>query len=201
MLRMLNRLATALSGRTRAPKPASIAAWTGLGLSLTPFLEYAWHAWIAHGSRPDATRTQHLEHHRTAHTVRDPWEEMRDNAARIAITLVSTGAVLVPIVGRRRSLSLTLGLAAGYALTTLYHAKMHERPPQGRYEEWMWRFHWHHHAVDARVNFGLTNPLFDFVFGTAVVPDEVTIPDRLVPVWLTHDRPGFRIRHRPPTPA
>jgi sterol desaturase/sphingolipid hydroxylase (fatty acid hydroxylase superfamily) len=48
----------------------------------------------------------------------------------------------------------------------------------------MWRFHWHHHAVDARVNFGLTNPLLDFVFGTAVVPNEVELHTKLVPAWL-----------------
>ncbi len=46
------------------------------------------------------------------------------------------------------------------------HARMHKRGPKNRAEEWMWRFHWHHHAADARVNFGLTNPLLDFVLGT-----------------------------------
>lgn len=48
----------------------------------------------------------------------------------------------------------------------------------------MWRFHWHHHAADARVNFGLTNPLLDFALGTAVIPTEVELHPKLMPAWL-----------------
>lgn len=167
------------------------------GLGVTPLLEYAWHAWVAHGHRPDVTRDEHLEHHRTAYTVRDPWEEMGANALRVVGSVIAVNALLAPLLGLRRTVPLGVGLALGYAASTLYHAQMHERAPRTRYEDWMWRFHWHHHAADARRNFGLTNPLFDFVFGTAFVPAEVVLPERLAPVWLTADRPGFKIRRAP----
>ncbi len=74
---------------------------------------------------------------------------------------------------------------------------MHRRAPKGRYEEWMWRFHWHHHATDARVNFGLTNPLLDFALGTAVVPKEVELHPNLAPAWLLDaggEVAGIRVR-------
>jgi hypothetical protein len=174
-------------------------AWSAAGFTLAPLLEYGWHALIAHGKREDPTRREHLEHHRTAYTVRDPWEEIGTNTPRIASIALGVNAVLASVLGLRRTTPLTIGLVAGYAFSTLYHAQMHERAPQTPYEEWMWRFHWYHHATDARANFGLTNPVFDFVFGTAVVPTEVVITERLAPAWLTKEYPGFRIRRNDET--
>ena len=170
--------------------------WTATGLAATPLLEWAWHALVPHGKSDHQSAESHREHHRTAYTVQDPWEEMRDNAPLIGRTLLAAQAALLPLFGAKRSLPLAAGLLAGYAFTTVYHAKMHQRGPQSRWEEWMWRFHWHHHAADARVNFGLTNPVFDFVFGTAVVPEAVEIPECMAPSWLTEDRAGLSIRKR-----
>src|SRR4051812_18529189 len=104
------------------------------------------------------------------------------------------GLVATPVVGPARAAALAAGLLAGYALTTRYHARMHRRAPRTRYERWMWRFHWHHHAVDARANFGLTSPALDFLFGTATVPDGVEVPERLRPAWLREETAGIRPR-------
>ena len=172
-----------------------VLKWTALGLAATPFADYAWHAWVAHGKRPDPSREGHLEHHRTARDVVDPWQEMRENAGRVARTACVAGLGLAAALGAAKAAPITLGLVLGYVGTTLGHARYHERAPRGRVEEWMWRFHWHHHAADARVNFGLTTPIFDFVFGTAVVPETVTIPARMAPAWLAAEgAPGFSVK-------
>ncbi len=165
-----------------------------VGVGVAPFLEYLWHSRVGHGGVKHPSGEAHRDHHKTASTVRDPWEEIGENAPMLGQALAAVSAVLTPFVGARRSVPFSAGLAAGYAFSTWYHARMHIRGPLNRYEEWMWRFHWHHHAADARVNFGLTNPVFDFAFGTAVVPDEVQIPERLRPTWLHEERPGFRIK-------
>lgn len=171
--------------------------WVGLGLAATPLLEYGWHAWIAHGKGSgDPSRAAHLEHHRTAHTEGDPWAEMRENAGRVAGTAAIVGAVLAPVLGPSRSFPLAAGLGVGYVAITLAHARMHVRAPRGAAEEWMWRFHFHHHYADARVNFGLTSPVFDYVFGTAVAPDEVVLPEAALPAWWTGETAGFRVRTR-----
>jgi sterol desaturase/sphingolipid hydroxylase (fatty acid hydroxylase superfamily) len=158
--------------------------WSALGFGAAHVLESAWHRWIAHGKRPDPTRTGHLEHHRIASQPVDVATELRDNAGRFAKTLVGVNLALAPLFGLRRTIPFSIGLTAGLVAVSYYHARMHHRAPRGRYEEWMWRFHWHHHAADARVNFGLTNPLLDFVLGTAVAPREVALHPNLVPVWL-----------------
>ena len=158
--------------------------WASAGFGAAFVLESAWHRFIAHGKRPDPTRATHLEHHRLAADPVDVPAEIRDNAGRFAKTLLGLNVVLAPLIGLRRAVPFSAGLTAGLVAVNYYHARMHRRAPRGRYEEWMWRFHWHHHAADARVNFGLTNPLLDFALGTAVVPDEVTLHAKLVPAWL-----------------
>jgi hypothetical protein len=165
---------------------AGRAAWAAAGLAVTPLVEYAWHRWVAHGQRPDPSREGHLEHHRTARDVVAPWTEIGENAPRLAGVFGGLNVVLGAAIGLSRSLPLTAGLAGGYALTTLYHAEMHRRGPRGALEAWMWRFHWHHHAADGRANFALTPPgcVFDLAFGTATIPEEVAVPERLAPEWL-----------------
>lgn len=162
-----------------------ILGYGALGLATTPLLDYVWHAGLGHERIVEnPTGKEHKEHHRTASTVTPPWEEVRANTGRVGAIALGVGAALGPFVGFTRSIPLATGMVAGYVLITHYHAKMHARPPETAYERWMWRFHWHHHAVDPKVNFGLTSPVFDFVFRTAVVPDEVVIPERMAPAWL-----------------
>lgn len=174
--------------------------WASAGFAAAHVLESAWHRWTAHGKRPDPTRTSHLEHHRKAAEPVDVASEIRENAARFAKTLLGLNLVLAPLLGLRRAVPLSIGLTAGLVAVNYYHARMHRRAPRGRYEEWMWRFHWHHHAADARVNFGLTNPLLDFALGTAVVPPEVELHPKLVPAWLRDAGGSFAgIRTAPAT--
>ncbi len=169
--------------------------WTLGALAATPLLEYGWHAWIAHGrGSGDPSRAAHLEHHRTAHTVGDAWGEIGENMPRVAGTAAAIGAVLTPLLGPSRALPFAAGLAIGYVGITLAHARMHERAPRNAAEEWMWRFHFHHHYADPRVNFGLTSPVFDYAFGTAVDPEEVVLPEAALPAWWTGVHRGFRVR-------
>lgn len=166
-----------------------------LGACATPVLEYAWHAWIAHGrGSKDPSRAAHLEHHRTAHTEGDAWAEIRENLPRVAGTTAVVGALLAPFLGLPRATGVALGLGTGYVAITLAHARMHVRAPRTPAEEWMWRFHFHHHYVDPRVNFGLTSPAFDYVFGTAVAPEEVALPAAALPSWWTGAHRGFRVQ-------
>lgn len=168
--------------------------YAGLGVATTPILDYVWHAVLGHEQIPNPTGREHKEHHRTASTVTPPWDEVRANTGRVAVIGLGVAAALGPVVGFTRSVPYAVGLLAGYVLITHGHAKMHARPPETEWERFMWRFHWHHHAVDPNVNFGLTNPALDFVFGTAVVPDSVVIPDRMAPAWLVGDVAGLRRR-------
>jgi sterol desaturase/sphingolipid hydroxylase (fatty acid hydroxylase superfamily) len=154
------------------------------GLLAVPLLEYLWHARVAHGHRPDPSRDTHLEHHREAYGVPPPWGEIRAALPRVSLALAGIGAIIALVVDIGPAIGVMAGLFGGFVLVELGHAQIHVRAPRTRWERWMWRFHWHHHAADARKNFGLTNPIFDYVFGTAVAPDKVVVPERIAPPWL-----------------
>lgn len=162
----------------------SAAAAAAAGFALAHVVESAWHRFVAHGKRPDPTRTGHLEHHRLAAQPVDVPGELREHGGRGVLPAVVAGGVLAPVVGVGPAVAFSAGLVLGGVAVNFSHARMHRRAPRGPWERWMWRFHWHHHAVDARVNFGLTNPLLDLLLGTAVAPDRVEVPAKLAPAWL-----------------
>ena len=154
------------------------------GFVVAYLLEPIWHRFIAHGRRADPSRTGHLEHHRRAADPVDVFGELFEHGGRVLAVLIPVVAAAALAVGLRSGLLFTAGLAAGFIAVNFSHARMHRRGPRGRFERWMWRFHWYHHAVDARVNFGLTHPLFDFALRTAFVPEKVELHPRLAPQWL-----------------
>ena len=169
--------------------PLQMVACTVLGFSGAYLLEPVWHRFIAHGRRDDPSRTGHLEHHRRAAERVDVWGELFEHGLRVAVALLVVGAGLSLALGLGKGVALTGGLFTGFVAVNFSHARMHRRAPRGRFEQWMWRFHWYHHAADARVNFGLTHPLLDFALKTAVVPASVELHPRLAPQWL-HDAGG-----------
>lgn len=177
-------------------KPSPLG-WFAAGLACTPALDYLWHRYGGHDKQVGhESYESHQEHHRTAGQCADPWGEMAQNAPLLAKTVAEINLALAPVMGLRRSLPLSAGLLTGYAIITLYHAQMHLRAPRTPYEEWMWKFHLHHHFKSAKSNYGLTSPLFDFLLGTAHVPDEVAIPESMKPEWLEEGRPGYVIKKK-----
>ncbi len=171
--------------------------WYAAGVALTPVLDYVWHRWGGHDKKVGhESYTAHQEHHRTAGEYATPWAEMTSNMPLLAKTVAEINLVAAPLMGPGRSLPLSAGLLTGYALVTLYHGLMHQRAPQNEWEEWMWKFHFHHHFKNAHSNYGLTSPLFDFLLGTAEVPEEVVIPEAMKPAWFGEEHTGFRLRKK-----
>ena len=173
-----------------------LAMGLAAGAFAAPLLEYAWHAWIAHGRFGGGkvpSRKDHLDHHRTAYEVEPPWQEIRRNAVGVVVVDAIVAGLAGLAAGPAFGSGLAIALALGYGAITFSHARMHERAPRTAAEGWMWRFHWHHHAVDPRVNHGLTSPLFDFVFRTAVVPERVVIPAWMKPTWLDGEVAGISV--------
>lgn len=179
-------------------KPFHSALGYAAGLALTPALDYVWHRWIAHGRGADPSRAAHLEHHRTAHEEGGPWAEIAENAPRVLGTSAVVALGLAPVIGPVASIPLAAGLATGYVAITLSHARMHQRAPRTPGEERFWRFHFHHHYADAKVNYGLTSTIFDRLLGTAHLPDEVALPASALPAWWRGEHAGFTVRGAAP---
>jgi hypothetical protein len=58
------------------------------------------------------------------------------------------------------------GLIAGYFFYEYLDYQAHHGSARGRVVRYFRRYHLMHHHYDATVRYGVTSPLFDFIFGT-----------------------------------
>lgn len=79
---------------------------------------------------------------------------------------------LVPALGA------TLGMIAGWIAYEVLHQAIHLRAPRHAYGIWARRHHLYHHFGNAKLNHGVTTPLWDHVFGTYVRPSLIVIPHK-----------------------
>ncbi len=141
--------------------PAHLAA----GLFLWTLIEYLMHRWIFHGSvLPVKTRDGlHLAHH-VAPTapekiVAKPWFSLS----------IATGiwAILFAVLRSAPLASLTMtGVILGYLSYEFVHYGVHTRPGEVGGLRWWRRNHFYHHFQEPARAFGVTSPIWDFVFRT-----------------------------------
>lgn len=63
-----------------------------------------------------------------------------------------------------------VGFGLGYLIYDMTHFYIHHGIPSNRFLKMQKRRHVHHHYFQPTVNFGISNPLFDYVFGTVREP-------------------------------
>jgi len=138
------------------------AAAIMVGFTGWTFLEYAFHRWGFHGA-PRRTRLEHALHHiRPADYI----------GASSGVTGMIGGIsffVLTFIFGPQIGTGLLVGLVAGYIAYIYVHDRMHHAASfrAGSYLAFLHSNHEFHHRR-FKVNYGVTSPLWDYVFGTYV---------------------------------
>jgi sterol desaturase/sphingolipid hydroxylase (fatty acid hydroxylase superfamily) len=70
------------------------------------------------------------------------------------------------------------GFLVGYLCYDTIHYATHHAKMKGRIGRWLKQYHILHHYQDNELGFGVSSPLWDFVFGTPNVPDKKT-PSRV----------------------
>ena len=67
----------------------------------------------------------------------------------------------------------------------------HTHPGFGAYGRWARRHHFYHHFINAKMNHGVTTPIWDLVFGTYRKADVVIeVPSKLAMPWLKDPSTG-----------
>lgn len=131
------------------------------GLAWWTLLEYLLHRFMFHRF-PRTLGKRHLQHHARQ-------QERRLAMAPLASAL-GGGAIhavfFVGFFGLEAGLSLLAGLLGGYVAYEWVHWATHYRVPQGRTLKALRRHHMIHHHAQPRARFGVTTPLWDWVFGT-----------------------------------
>ena len=153
-----------------------LLAWSGA--------EYVIHRWFMHDAvGPAFVSRGHLDHHR--HPTRRP---LASPLSFVGVVVASLGAVaplgatLAVRVGAAWWAGALAGVStvAAYAVYERVHFRSHFQPSTTRYTRWQQRRHLAHHASAGTTNFGVTSPLWDWVFGTyEPVPEDATFPARL----------------------
>jgi len=148
-------------GGWAAPITAGVLWWT--------FAEYAFHRWLYHLRprwRPARSLFDaiHLQHHRQI-ADRRLWNAGPLLAIPIAVILA--GPVLAVTRDPAVTSRVLLGTVVAYFVYEWAHYAAHAREWRSGPLAYLQGFHLHHHHGNARECFGVTNPLWDLLFGTA----------------------------------
>jgi sterol desaturase/sphingolipid hydroxylase (fatty acid hydroxylase superfamily) len=145
----------------------AIAGWMAFGVFSWTLLEYLLHRFLFHfepdpGSelQKDASFLIHGIHHDY------PWD--RDRLV-MPPTVTAVIAVVVWFGFRwmgRLEYAWFGGLVAGYVWYDLTHYYLHHAAPSSAAGKWLRKYHLVHHFQTPDRRYGITTPLWDFVFGT-----------------------------------
>ena len=134
------------------------------GMFLWTFLEYLIHGWLSHTFRTFATPL-HWAHHRDIHDV---------FAIRAWLPIIAVWTMMVLLLRWSPLVILFSGVVAGFVCYEAIHYRIHFRQPRRRIEDYLRCRHLVHHESNPNQCFGVTSALWDLVFGTEPMGDEVT---------------------------
>ncbi len=145
------------------------AARFGAGLLLWTLVEYLLHRFVFHlepGKDLDSKIKQfvmHGYHH-----------EFPNHRERLVAPLVLSVPIAVPLAagcvlvfGNFHWMIWFAGIVTGYIAYDWVHYYTHHFRPTTRIGKFMRRYHMEHHYKDSDSHFGISSPLWDWVFGTA----------------------------------
>jgi sterol desaturase/sphingolipid hydroxylase (fatty acid hydroxylase superfamily) len=150
----------------------AIAGLLGAGVLYWTFVEYAIHRWFYHWRprHPGLRRmveSFHVYHHRHLED-----RQVLNAGPALALSLAAIlGAPMGALLGLRPGAWLMVGTVLAYAAYEWVHHQCHTRAFVRGPLAYLQAFHLHHHARDWRRNFGVTNPLWDRLLGTAIEPE------------------------------
>lgn len=151
-----------------APSLVEIAGLLVVGLLTWGLYEYAIHRWVLHREPREQGfnlpgNVTHLRHHA------DPQSLQRLNVQLSeSIPVCATYCLIAwAVTGSWQSMTyLYTGLIAGYFFYEYLDYQAHHGMARGRLIRYYRKYHLLHHHYDAKVRYGVTSPLFDFIFGT-----------------------------------
>jgi len=156
------------SGELQFTVPSAIATFLA-GFLLWTLLEYVLHRFWFHRAPADDFDSKlrafmvHGYHHEF------PNDRMRLVAPLILSAplalIIATGYVL--LAGRYYGAVLFAGTLLGYLTYDWVHYYTHHFRPTTRLGKFLRRYHMEHHYKDSDSHFGISSPLWDWVFGTA----------------------------------
>ncbi len=137
-----------------------------LGLLLFTWVEYNVHRYIFHlpGTTPQRAKFQY-----TMHGVHHEFPKDKDRLAMppvLSITIATILLFLFRLVLGDLVFSFLPGFLVGYAAYLGVHYMVHAYQPPKNFFKALWINHGVHHYKDGEVVFGVSSPLWDYIYGT-----------------------------------
>jgi sterol desaturase/sphingolipid hydroxylase (fatty acid hydroxylase superfamily) len=150
---------------TNLPKVAIPALFVG-GLLTFSLMEYAAHRYLFH-LKPDKKWKRIIQYH--MHGVHHEFPKDKDRLAMPPLFSIILAVVLFTLfysLMNTKVFGFLPGVMTGYAAYLFVHFIVHAyAPPKNIFKE-LWINHAIHHYKDDTVIFGVSSPLWDYVFGT-----------------------------------
>jgi sterol desaturase/sphingolipid hydroxylase (fatty acid hydroxylase superfamily) len=84
----------------------------------------------------------------------------------VSIPLAVFFYIIFALVFGRFSAAIWAGLVSGYICYDIIHYATHHFVMKGRIGSWLKQYHLRHHYKDDHAGYGVSSPLWDYVFGT-----------------------------------
>ena len=149
-----------------------------LGLFAWTLVEYVIHGWLSHVL--DTTVTpMHAVHHRDPHAV---------FTAGAWMPTAIASAMIFGVFGLNSATTIWLGVVMGFLGYELFHYRFHFSVPVCALEDRMRTRHLAHHHRAPKLIFGVTNSLWDRVFGSE--PEVARLAEMQASVRMTQPLTG-----------
>lgn len=137
------------------------------GTLLFTFAEYAIHRWLYHP--PAGASEKYQEFTYKIHGIHHAYPKDKQRLAMPPLLTIAVATLLLflfELVLDRYSFSMLAGFVTGYALYLLIHYVIHIFKAPNNIFKALWLNHSIHHYSPENVLFGVSSPLWDYVFGT-----------------------------------
>ena len=144
----------------------TIGKWFVLGILLWTLLEYVIHRYAFHHQPASNIGKQfHFIVHGVHHDYpNDAKRLVMPPAVIIPLAVVFCG-IFFAVFGRFGS-ALSAGFGFGYVCYDTIHYAIHHFPMKRGIWQWLKRYHLRHHYQDDQAGYGVSSPLWDYIFRT-----------------------------------
>lgn len=149
----------------------TLSVWATIGLFLAGTLAFTWIEYMVHRylfHMPTYTQAREKLQY-TLHGVHHEFPKDKDRLAMpplLSITLATVLLLLFRVVMGDLVFAFLPGFLVGYALYLAIHYMVHAFPPPKNFLKALWVNHGIHHYKDGDVIFGVSSPLWDYIYGT-----------------------------------
>jgi sterol desaturase/sphingolipid hydroxylase (fatty acid hydroxylase superfamily) len=142
----------------------------GAGIFIWTFLEYLLHRFLFHIQLPitnpkvrEVVNASHLLHHASP---RDPSRVLVQPTYGLVVSAIAYGLIWLAVGNVFAAMLVLAGIWTGFLYYEAVHYRVHFSLSPSGLIAWQRRAHFYHHFTNNKRCFGVTSPLWDYVFGT-----------------------------------